>query len=121
MEASGNLSEDVGRAFRRVVGAEWRAASAGGAIVVLATVVLFRIWELHPRVPVAYSGDAVLAMGAFKNMLLSGWYSSSDLVGVPFGQNLHDFPAVGDLSHLLLSWLLVVAGRDLALDRKSVV
>ncbi len=115
MEASGNLSEDVGRAFRRVVGAEWRAASAGGAIVVLATVVLFRIWELHPRVPVAYSGDAVLAMGAFKNMLLSGWYSSSDLVGVPFGQNLHDFPAVGDLSHLLLSWLLVVAGRDLAL------
>ncbi|HCR00424.1 MAG TPA: hypothetical protein DIU48_13455, partial [Acidobacteria bacterium] len=76
-----------------------------GVVLVVMTR-LFRLWELHPRVPVVTGNDAVQEMARFKNMLVSGWYWTSDLVGVPYGQDLRDHH-VGDSLHMAVSWLLV--------------
>jgi len=112
MDRVGESTESVVTSCRRVLRAEVRAAAVGIGIVLAVMLPLFRLWELRPRVPVLYRGDAVLTLGAFKNMLLGGWYSSSDLLGVPYGQDLRDFPAVGDLLHLTVSWILVTVTRD---------
>ena len=69
---------------------------------------LFRVWRIHPRVPVLYLGDALLSMAAIRNISISGWYTNSDLLGVPFGQNLLDFPAAGDYLHMAGFRLLTV-------------
>ncbi len=90
----------VGR-LRTVMGREWRPPILGLAVVGFFGSMLFRVWRLHPRVPVVYQGDAVLSMSAIRNISLTGWYSSTDLLGVPYGQNLLDFPAVGDFLHLV--------------------
>ena len=115
MDRVDESTEGVVAVSRRVLRAEVRASSVGIGLVLAVMLPLFRLWELRPRVPILYHGDAVLAMGAFKNMLLTGWYSSSDLLGVPYGQDLRDFPAVGDLLHLMVSWCLVMVTRDPAL------
>ena len=115
MDRVDESTEGVVAASRRVVRAEVRASSVGIGLVLAVMLPLFRLWELRPRVPILYRGDAVLTMGAFKNMLLTGWYSSSELLGVPYGQDLRDFPAVGDLLHLMVSWALVMVIRDPAL------
>ena len=107
MTSAGDTSKGVASACRRTLRDEWRAASVGMGVVLVVMTRLFRLWELHPRVPVAASNDAVQEMARFKNMLVSGWYSTSDLVGVPYGQDLRDYPAVGDLLHVAMSWLLV--------------
>ena len=112
MDRVDESTEGVVTASRRILRAEMRAASVGVGLVLAVMLPLFRLWELRPRVPLLYHGDAVLTMGAFKNMLLGGWYSSSDLLGVPYGQDLRDFPAVGDLLHLMVSWCLVMVTRD---------
>ncbi len=112
MDRVDESTEGVVAVSRRVLRAEVRASSVGIGLVLAVMLPLFRLWELRPRVPILYYGDAVLTMGAFKNMLLGGWYSSSDLLGVPYGQDLRDFPAVGDLLHLIVSWCLVMVTRD---------
>ena len=112
MDRVDESTEGVVTACRRVLRAEVRASSVGIGLVLAVMLPLFRLWDLRPRVPILYRGDAVLTMGAFKNMLLTGWYSSSDLLGVPYGQDLRDFPAVGDLLHLIVSWCLVMVTRD---------
>ena len=64
----------------------WRAcrARAGGVL-------------RPPRPPPAtsrcsYSGDANLTMSAVRNIHLHGWFASTPQLGVPYGQDLHDFP-----------------------------
>ena len=115
MDRVDESTEGVVTACRRVLRAEVRALSVGIGLVLAVMLPLFRLWDLRPRVPILYHGDAVLTMGAFKNMLLNGWYSSSELLGVPYGQDLRDFPAGADLLHLMASWCLVMVTRDPAL------
>jgi phosphoglycerol transferase len=57
---------------------------------------------------VLYLGDALLSMAAIRNISNTGWYTNSDLLGVPFGQNLLDFPAAGDYLHMAGLRLLTV-------------
>lgn len=66
--------------------------------------VLQGLWRLSPHVPMSYSGDSNLTMSAIRNMVETGWYTTTDQLGVPYGQNLSDFPAVGDHLHLILLW-----------------
>ena len=90
MDRVDESTEGVVTACRRVIRAEVRAFSVGIGLVLAVMLPLFRLWDLRPRVPVLYHGDAVLTMGAFKNMLLNGWHSSSELLGVPYGQDLRE-------------------------------
>lgn len=91
----------------------WAFRNRSDIIGLLATVVLsmilagwvMEIWRLSPHVPIVFGGDTFLAMNAAKNMA-GGWYSHSSLAGWPFGQNLGDYPAAGDLGNLALLWLI---------------
>ena len=107
MTSAGDTSKGVASVCRRTLRDEWRAASVGMGVVLVVMTRLFRLWELRPRVPIVNWGDAAFIMGTLRNVLASGWYSTSDLVGVPYGQDLRDYPAVGDLLHVAVSWLLV--------------
>jgi phosphoglycerol transferase len=112
MDRVNKSTEGIITASRRVLRAEVCVVSVGVGLVLAVMLPLFRLWDLRPRVPILYRGDAVLMMGAFKNMLLTGWYFSSELLGVPYGQDLRAFPSVGDLFHLMVSWVLVMITRD---------
>ena len=106
MTSDADTSKGVASACRRTLRDEWRAVSVGMGVVLVVMTRLFRLWELRPRVPIVNWGDAVFAMGTLRNVLASGWYSTSDLVGVPYGQDLRDHH-VGDPLHMAVSWLLV--------------
>ena len=73
---------------------------------------LLRLWTFHPHIPIAYEGDGLLTLSAFRNIQLSNWYLTSRNLGYPFGQFLQDFPAVADGLSLLYAWLLVKILRD---------
>ena len=85
-----------------------RSDLAGLAVAALVSSVLaiwvLQLWHLSPHVPIDFGGDSFLAMNAAKNMV-GGWYSHSSLAGWPFGQDLTDYPAPGDLGNLILLWM----------------
>ncbi len=52
-------------------------------------------------IPLAPSGDVLLAAQSVRNMQLTGWYRTTPLLGYPFGQDLAAYPsATGDLWHM---------------------
>lgn len=81
-------------------------------ITSIAVVLIYQFWDLHPRVPILYSGDALLTLNGLRNMRFGSWYWSTDKLGAPFGQDLHDFPAVADNLHLVILWIGVKLFRD---------
>jgi hypothetical protein len=115
MEALDPVKTSVRLACKNAWRTEWRTVFFGFSVVAGILTALFRLWDLRPRVPVVYQGDAVLTMAAFNNMLKGGWYWSSDLLGVPYGQDLRDFPAVGDGLHLVMTRIMVEVTGDPAL------
>lgn len=81
-------------------------------LTVIALFYLYDLWNLNPRVPILYSGDGLLTLNALRNMQLGNWYWSTHNLGAPFGQDLHDFPAVAENFHLLVIWLGIKIFRD---------
>jgi phosphoglycerol transferase len=81
-------------------------------ITSIAVVLIYQLWDLHPRVPILYSGDGLLTLNGLRNMRFGSWYWSTDKLGAPFGQDLHDFPAVADNLHLVILWIGVKLFRD---------
>ena len=73
---------------------------------------LFQLWSFHPFIPISYDGDGLLTLNGLRNIQLHGWYWSTSNLGAPFGQDLHDFPAVADNLHLLLLWLGIKLFRN---------
>lgn len=84
------------------------AILCGQFLVGVCAVLNLRMWRWRLGVPSSYRGDALHVMATFKNMSITGWYTSSGSLGYPYGQDLRDFPAVGDLLHLLAVRLLVL-------------
>jgi phosphoglycerol transferase len=82
------------------------------SITIGALVYLFQLWGLHPRVPILYSGDGLLTLNGLRNMRFGNWYWSTNKLGAPFGQDLHDFPAVADNLHLAMLWVGVKVLRN---------
>lgn len=78
----------------------------------VAVVFVFQLWGLNPRVPILYSGDGLLTLNGLRNMRFGSWYWSTDKLGAPFGQDLHDFPAVADNFHVIILWIGVKLLRD---------
>ncbi|MGQ0823979.1 MAG: hypothetical protein ACT4OX_02925 [Actinomycetota bacterium] len=98
----------VAIAHRRRFSTTWRrlrpdlgAIVIGLAVVLLALFVVYDLGGVHPRVPIVYSGDTNLAMGAIRNIQLHGWFVETPQLGAPYGQDLHDYPPVGDAAHVL--------------------
>ena len=84
----------------------------GSLITLFATVIVFQLWNLNPRIPVLYSGDGLLTLNGLRNMKLGNWYWTTDKLGVPFGQDLRDFPAIADNLHLVMLWVGIKVFRD---------
>lgn len=57
--------------------------------------------------PISVRGDALFALRVFANLALDGSWSANGVLGWPAGQNLWDYPPVGDLGNILLSHSLV--------------
>ena len=91
---------------------ELSALSIAISLTVIALIFLFQLWDFHPRVPVLYSGDGLLTLNGLRNMRFGGWYWSTQKLGAPFGQDLHDFPAVADNFNLALLWFGIKIFRD---------
>lgn len=89
----------------------WAVAVALAGTVV-ALIYVFQLWDLNPRVPILYSGDGLLTLNGLRNMKFGDWYWSTDKLGAPLGQDLHDFPAVADNLHLIILWAGVKLLRD---------
>lgn len=79
---------------------------------IIAVFFLFQLWSFHPFIPISYDGDGLLTLNGLRNIQLHGWYFSTQNLGAPFGQNLHDFPAVADNLHLLLLWFGIKLFRN---------
>ena len=107
---------DIGhQSIRSVLRTEIAALCCGGILVGGIAVLVLRIWNWRPGIPASYLGDAVLTMSAIKNMSLTGWYTTSEFLGAPYGQNLLDYPAVGDFLHLCLLRVMVMVWDSPAL------
>ncbi len=87
--------------LRRQFGPDAVAIGIGLTVAVLVLVVFYDLLSLHPRVPMLYSGDSNLAMAATRNIQLRGWFVETPQLGAPWGQDLHDYPPVGDAGHVL--------------------
>lgn len=99
-------STDSGRSGKSF---DFRAESIALIVGLLATVFalifVFQLWDFNPRVPIFYSGDGLLTLNGLRNMKFGNWYWSTNKLGAPFGQDLHDFPAVADNFHLAILWI----------------
>ena len=84
----------------------------GSLITLFATVIVFQLWNLNPRIPILYNGDGLLALNSLRNMKLGNWYWTTDKLGAPFGQDLRDFPAIADSLHLAMIWIGIKLFRD---------
>ena len=91
---------------------ELRAIGIGVVLTSLLVFFIFQLWGLHPRIPVIYSGDALSTLAALRNMRLGNWYWSTDKLGAPFGQDLHDIAAVADNLHLIILWIGIKIFRN---------
>jgi phosphoglycerol transferase len=77
----------------------------GLSLTFIGLVFLYQLWNFNPRVPILYSGDGLLTLNGLRNMRFGNWYWSTQNLGAPFGQDLHDFPAVAENLHLIILWL----------------
>jgi phosphoglycerol transferase len=91
---------------------ELRAIGIGVVLTSLLVFFIFQLWGLNPRIPVIYSGDALSTLSALRNMRFGNWYWSTDKLGAPFGQDLHDIAAVADNLHLIILWIGIKIFRN---------
>jgi phosphoglycerol transferase len=98
----------------------WAAVAALTALV--AALIDLRVWDIHPRVPLGYNGDGVLFQSVVQGVVEHGWYQHNDLLGAPFGQDMHDLAAFsGDHLHLLAIRVLAFGFGDAAIAYNAFV
>jgi phosphoglycerol transferase len=79
-------------------------AAALAACLVL-VVLTHELWRADLRVPLAYGGDSFLMQMLVKGTLENGWYLHNGSLGMPAGQDLHDFPMAEGLHFLIIKLL----------------
>jgi phosphoglycerol transferase len=86
-------------------------AYALAAVLCLALlVVVLRLWQADPGVPVRYEGDTLFALMCIQN-LRDGSHLHTDRLAAPYGFDLHDFPLPESL-HLAILKVLVLCTGD---------
>ena len=102
MQARPSRIDEWRQRVRSILQEDLPAFLCGQFLVGVFAVLILRMWRWRPGVPSSYIGDALQAMATIKNVSITGWYTSSEFLGAPYGQDLHDYPAVGDFLHLLI-------------------
>jgi len=67
----------------------------------MALVWSYRIWNLHPRRPLIYGGDELSGLGNVETIDLTGWWTTNNQWGWPYGLKHYDFPLGGEHLHIL--------------------
>jgi phosphoglycerol transferase len=108
--ASGSASEG-GREAPAPRGKGWFKSELTRELCTYAAAILFcvlfltwlwRLWDMHARVPFLCQGDALVVEMIVKTLAENPWYLTNDRVGAPFGLELHDFPLADNLHFGLL-------------------
>ncbi|NTW40026.1 MAG: hypothetical protein HGA44_09065, partial [Cellulomonadaceae bacterium] len=98
------------RADRRAALGLVLGALASSAIALMGAALALRLWHADLSVPFRQTGDINLALMTVRNMQLTGWFQSSDLLNAPLGQDLLGYPSsVGDLWNMAGLRLLSLA------------
>ncbi len=71
----------------------------------------FRIFHIHPSLPLNYTGDAIVHYNFAKNIEQTGWWATNPHFGAPITQTLWDFPLT-ETVHLLLIKFLITIGLN---------
>lgn len=82
----------------------WTGLLAAGAAA-LAAVGVLKLWNVDLRIPFQTFGDAIFHVGIIKGMLDHGWALSNPSLGAPGILDLRYFPAIDNVSLLLLKIL----------------
>ncbi len=78
----------------------------------VAAVLLLDLTHARLSVPFWYDGDALYYGAIVKAVGETGWWLDNPRLGMPFGQELHDFPMPDSLSFLLLRAMSWVVSND---------
>jgi hypothetical protein len=107
----GTLDASSWRGFGNVLAGYGFAALAS---LLLVTVVL-KLWRADPHIPLVYGGGDILCfLSWIKGLVDNGWYLHNDYLGMPFGQDMYDFPLADNL-HFAVLKLLALISSDYAL------
>ena len=87
----------------------------GGPIISLFTLVILNVIVVRSQFgslgsisePISLRGDALFGLRVFTNLERYGSWSGGSYLGWPEGQNLWDYPPVGDLGNIAISYALV--------------
>jgi phosphoglycerol transferase len=89
------------------------AYAFGAFLSCVILVLVLKLWRADLAIPFCYSGDGLLNSLWIKSVLDHGWFLYNPRVGMPTGQEMHDF-AVGDSLHFVLMKLLGFLWNDYA-------
>jgi len=98
--------DPAGSALRTTPGRVLREAVPVAALAVGIAVVVLRLWEASPRVPLRARGDVKFIEMLIKGISENGWWYHNPDLNAPYGQDLYDFPHGGE--HLQLAVIKVL-------------
>ncbi|MFH5181205.1 hypothetical protein ACHHV8_00315 [Paenibacillus sp. TAB 01] len=62
-------------------------------ISIFLAIFILNIWSFDLSVPFYYIGDSMQVAGWVKSIIDHGWYYTNSSIGMPFGQEMYDYPS----------------------------
>ena len=75
-------------------------------IVGITLVLVYKLWRLHPNIPMSYAGDGTFNDMMTKSIRENGWLLHNPRIGAPFSGKLYDFPQGGENAQFALEKLI---------------
>ncbi len=95
------------------------AYSAAPILALTAFSIIFQIWKIDLRQPIfCYGEDSLFHFFLIKNIVVSGWFFSSENIGLPHLKEifyLHDFPLNAELFNFLIIKFFTYFSQDIFL------
>lgn len=83
-----------------------QAVGIGSFFTILLIGFIYKIWNISPRVPISYNGDALSLLAQIKNIRNNNSIYTSLNLGFPYKQDLHDVIAPGEVINHFVIWSL---------------
>ena len=78
------------------------------SLSLILVLIVFRIFNINPFLPLNYTGDAIVHYNFAKNIEDTGWWATNPRFGAPVGQTLYDFPLTENTRLLLIKFLIML-------------
>jgi phosphoglycerol transferase len=83
------------------------------AISLVVVVVVLKLWDASPHIPLVPDGDGMLNLIGLKGMIDHGWFLSNGSIGAPVGEHIYDFAGFdGDGVPLLMLRIMAFGTSD---------